>query len=49
MSWLIDGLTAIQYHKSKETNRKWIENFTLAITPPAVPDCILIDMVNYTY
>ena len=49
MSWLIDGLAAVQSLQSKDIYREWIENLICFITPLEVAECLLVGMVNDTY
>ena len=49
MSWLIDGLAAVQSLRSKDIYREWIESLICFITPLEVAECLLIGMVNDTY
>ena len=49
MSWLIDGLAAVQSLQSKDIYREWIESLICSITPLEVAECLLVCMVNDTY
>ena len=49
MSWLTDGIAAVQSMKSTKTYGEWIGNLIRLITPPEDEECLLVGMVNYTY
>ena len=49
MSWLTDGIAAVQSMKSTKTYGEWIENLIRLITPTKDEECLLVGMVNFTY
>ena len=48
-SWLLDGLPAVQWLKSKDICGEWIENLIRFITPNENAECPLDVLVNDTY
>ena len=48
MSWLTNGLAAVQSLNSKKTYEEWIENLICLITPPEAAECLLVFIVNDT-
>ena len=48
-SWFMDGLSAVQSLKSKDTYGEWIESLIRFITPPKLAKCLLFGTVNDTY